>query len=300
MSFPRLSVLWQGIRPKTLTMSLMPVLVAYAQASIFSVIVNPQALLVITLAALSIQIATNLHNDAADYLNGTDGEDRIGPQRITQSGQAEPQQTRNAAYLFFAIAFCCGLYLVWLGGWPIAVIGATSLVAGLAYSAGPYPISRSPLGEIFVLIFFGFFAVGGTFYLLTGTLITKTLIGGLCVGLLACAVLLINNYRDLENDKLAGRKTLAILIGDNGCKLLYTALMLAPFFILPRLGISYFSIFLPLFSIFIAFRAIYLVLVITERKDLNRVLALSAACQTVMCLLYAIGLILDYGILHSV
>jgi 1,4-dihydroxy-2-naphthoate octaprenyltransferase len=300
MSLPSFSALWMGIRPKTLTMSLMPVLVAYSQASIFSVIINPQALFFITLAALCIQIGTNLHNDAADYLNGTDDENRIGPQRITQSGLAAPEQTRKASYLFFAIAICCGFYLAWLGGWPIILIGLTSVLAGIGYSAGPYPISRSPLGEIFVLTFFGLFAVGGTFYLLTGSIIDRALIGGLCVGLLACGVLLINNYRDLENDKLAGRKTLAILIGNNGCKLFYIILMLAPFFILPRIGISYFSIFLPLFAVFIAFRAIYLVLTLTDKQNLNRVLALSAATQTAMCLLYSIGLLLDYGLMHAV
>jgi len=299
MSLPSASALWLGIRPKTLTMSLMPILVAYSLASVFGNIINPEALAIITVAALSIQIATNLHNDAADYLNGTDDTNRIGPTRITQSGLSSPEQTRKASYVFFGIAFLCGLYLVWIGGWPIALIGATSLIAGLGYSAGPYPISRSPFGELFVLVFFGFIAVSGTYFLLTGEWSEKSLLAGLCIGSHACAVLLINNYRDLENDKVAGRKTLAILIGPNFSKILYAILMLLPFFIIPRLGIPYFSIFLPLFPVFIAMWAIYKVLIITDKTELNKCLALSAGCQTLMCVLYSFGLLLDYGILHA-
>jgi len=192
MSLPPFSVLWLGIRPKTLTMSLMPILVAYALALVFGKIIHPETVWVIVIAALCIQIATNLHNDAQDYLNGTDDQGRIGPKRITQSGLSSPQQTKNAAYLFFLVAGLCGLYLVWVGGVIVCVIGLASMLAGLGYSSGPYPISRSPLGEIFVLGFFGIVAVTTSYFLLTGEWSQRSLIAGVCVGLPACAVLLVN------------------------------------------------------------------------------------------------------------
>jgi len=292
-TFPALNVLLIGIRPKTLTMSLMPILVATSFAFQQDGLIHIEALLAIILASISIQIATNLHNDAQDYLNGTDQHSRIGPQRITQSQLASPSQTKNAAYAFFLMATICGLYLVWLGGFIIIIIGLSCLFAGYGYSAGPYPISRSPLGEVFVLLFFGIVAVCTTYYLLSGTWLLSSIILGVCVGSPACAVLLVNNTRDLENDRIAGRKTLSILIGEKASKGLYSLLMVLPLVIIPFYGEGPFSSWLVFLAIPLVIKAIIFIFSATKKEQLNKSLALSAACQVIICIALSIGMIID-------
>jgi len=163
--------LWlTAARPRTLPLAASPVLVgtslAWAEGA-------PQlwaVALAALLAALLIQVGTNLHNDAADFERGADGADRLGPVRVTAAGWATPRQVRLAALLAFAGAFLLGVWLAFVGGWPIVAVGLASLAAGWAYSGGPRPISHSPFGEIFVLAFFGLVAVGGTHYLQSGAL----------------------------------------------------------------------------------------------------------------------------------
>lgn len=291
--FPSFNVLLIGIRPKTLTMSLMPILVATSFAFQQDVLIHVEALLAIILASISIQIATNLHNDAQDYLNGTDQHSRIGPIRITQSQLASPSQTKNAAYAFFLIAIICGLYLVWLGGVIICLIGLACLLAGYGYSAGPYPISRSPLGEVFVLLFFGIIAVCVTFYLLSGIWFLSSIILGVCVGSPACAVLLVNNTRDLQNDYLAGRKTLSILIGEKTSKGLYSLLMVLPLLIIPFYGQGPFTSWLIFLALPLVIRAIVFIYSATKKEHLNKCLIMSAACQVIMCIALSIGMLMD-------
>jgi 1,4-dihydroxy-2-naphthoate polyprenyltransferase len=291
--FPSFGVLLIGIRPKTLSMSLMPILVATSFAFQQDVLPCFETLLAIIFASLSIQIATNLHNDAQDYLNGTDKHTRIGPQRITQSQLANPTQTKNAAFGFFFIAILCGLYLIWLGGLMIAVIGLACLMAAYGYSAGPLPISRGPLGELFVLNFFGIIAVSTTYYLLSGTWSLSSIILGICVGSPASAVLLVNNTRDTENDRMAGRKTLSILIGETASKWLYSFLMILPFLIIPLFNNGLFSSWLIFIALPFVFKAVMLFFTTTEQQDLNKGLSISAACQVLICCALSIGLILD-------
>jgi 1,4-dihydroxy-2-naphthoate octaprenyltransferase len=174
---------------------------------------RPDILCAAALSAMLIQIGTNLHNDAIDTLNGTDRADRVGPVRITQRGWVSPAQMLGATRLAFAFAALAGAWLVVLGGWPVLAIGALSIAAAWGYSSGPWPISRGPLGELFVLLFFGLVAVGTIAWLHTGTLSPAAILVGLVVGLPATMVLLINNARDIESDRHAGRRTLAILLG---------------------------------------------------------------------------------------
>lgn len=219
-----------GMRPRTLTMAAVPVAVgavlAWAEGA------RPDWLtFAATLAcAVLIQIGTNLFNDARDGERGADGPDRIGPVRITGSGLAQPKQVRRAALACFAAAFVAGIYLVVVGGIPILAIGLASLVAGYAYSSGPWPLSHGPFSELYVIVFFGLIAVAGSYYLQIEALPgTAVLLTGVAIGCYAAAVLLINNVRDTVADRKAGRKTLAGRLGPQASKWLYGFLLLAPF-----------------------------------------------------------------------
>lgn len=184
------------------------------------------------IGALGIQAGTNLYNDVRDAERGADGPGRIGPTRVTAAGLASPRQVRSAAASAFAVAFVAGLVLVAVGGWPILLIGLASLAAGYAYSAGARPLSHRPWGELFVMLFFGVLAVAGSFYLQAGYFSLAAALLGLALGAQASAVLLVNNVRDIEADRQAGRTTLVNLIGDVRARWLYAVLMLLPFLVL--------------------------------------------------------------------
>lgn len=179
-----------------------------------------------------IQIATNLHNDAIDCEKGNDQADRPGPTRVTAAGWVSAKTMRNFAASCFGMAFLLGIYLASQGGIPIVAIGIASLLAGWGYSGGPKPISYTPLGEIFVLIFFGLLAVWGCVWLQLVEPGWDTMVVGAICGLPAAAVLLVNNTRDLEADKRVGRKTLAAYLGPNRAQHAYRALLITPLLLL--------------------------------------------------------------------
>ncbi len=177
------------------------------------------------LAAMLIQIGTNLWNDAADAQSGVDGPARLGPPRLTALGLLEPGRVRLAAAGAFGLAGVPGLYLITVGGWGIAVIGLTSLALGFFYSMGPRPLSATPLGELLVIGFFGVVAVAGTVVLHGQPLTPAALSLGAIIGLPAAAVLLVNNHRDRTTDARAGRRTLAIVLGPRAARSLYAGLL---------------------------------------------------------------------------
>lgn len=219
-----------GMRPRTLTMAGVPIIVGSVLAWAGGASPDWLTFNVTVSCAVLIQIGTNLFNDANDGERGADGPDRIGPLRITGSGLAEPQQVRRAAIVCFAGALVTGIYLVVVGGIPILLIGLASLVAGYAYSAGPSPLSHGPFGEVYVIVFFGLIAVAGSYYLQSALLPdTMVVLTGTAVGCYAAAVLLVNNLRDTEADLRAGRKTLAARLGLRGSRWLYGLFVLAPF-----------------------------------------------------------------------
>jgi 1,4-dihydroxy-2-naphthoate octaprenyltransferase len=228
---------WVAIRPRTLSISATPVLVGTALAVAEGAAANWPAMLAALCCALLIQAGTNLHNDAADFERGTDRSDRIGPPRVTAAGWAHPTSVRRAASISFALAFLLGTYLVAVGGWPILAAGVASLIAGWSYSGGSRPISHSPLGEIFVLLFFGLVAVTGSHWLQRGAWSPAAVLAGVAIGLPAAAVLLINNYRDLDSDVRGGRRTLASVLGRRNARRLYLTLMLLPFAVLLLLSL---------------------------------------------------------------
>lgn len=216
---------WLAVRPRTLSIAVAPILAGTAIAGTFA----PLPMAVALLAAVLIQVGTNLYNDVADALRGGDQPTRIGPARVTANGWATPAAVRNAARLSFLVASILGVYLGYVGGPAIIVLGVASLIAGWGYSCGPHPISHTPWGEAVVVAFFGIGAVAGTAWLQAGTLVPGAVATGIALGLPAAAILLVNNTRDREADRLVGRRTLAILIGTRRAGLLYAALLLAPF-----------------------------------------------------------------------
>jgi len=215
-------------RPKTLLLAATPVLGGIALGVSDTGRLAPLVAFATLGAALAIQIGTNLHNDAADFERGTDTPDRLGPPRATAQGWFSARQVRTAAHLTFGFAFLLGLLLVARGGWPILAVGIASLVSGYAYTSGPRPIAYGPFGEVYVLAFFGLASVAGSYYLQTLTLRWPTLLLGVALGLPAAAVLLLNNYRDLETDRAAGRRTLCQVLGRPRARVLYALLLLLP------------------------------------------------------------------------
>ena len=271
-----------AIRPKTLSLSLMPVIVgttlAYADTGTIAWLPAVGALL----AAAFIQIGTNLHNDVADFERGTDTADRLGPVRATAHGLIEPGQVRRASRLSFVLAFILGMYLVTVGGWPILALGVVSLAAGAAYSAGPLPISSTPLGELFVFLFFGLAATGGSYYLQSLILGPNSLIAGSALGLLAAAVLVVNNYLDSETDAGSGRRTLAVLAGPVVSRMEYMLLILVPFGLLPMIRLSgapWVGSLLPWLILPWALYLIYRIYHLPRSKQLNSLLAQTALLQ---------------------
>lgn len=287
----RLAVWVAAARPRTLSMALAPVFAGACLAGNFAEYIDFPAVIVAALSAVCIQIATNLFNDARDFERGGDGPDRLGPQRAAASGWLAPGEVKNAAFGFFALAALCGLYLVVVGGWPILLLGLLSILSGYAYSGGPAPISHSPFGELFVIAFFGLGAVGGTFWLAAHVFGAAPLLAGLALGLFAAGVLMVNNYRDAAADARNGRRTLAIVAGPRASRLLFAAMMAAPFAILAGL-----VALTPHRALWLAYGALPMAFIQVRRiyaeapgPGLNLLLARTAQVQALYALLLGIG-----------
>ncbi len=227
---------WTAARPPTLTIAMVPVLVGTALAWQEGAEILWLAAAVALGAAVLIQIGTNLYNDVGDYERGADGADRLGPPRATAMRWLAPADVRRAAAASFGLAMVLGAYLVSVGGWPIFVIGLASVAAGIAYTGGPRPIAYSASGEFFVFVFFGLVATVGSYFLQTGRFAWAPAAAGAMIGALAAAVLVVNNYRDLESDRRSGKITLAVRIGYAATRIEFAVLVLLPFAALPLLG----------------------------------------------------------------
>lgn len=231
-----LALWWLAVRPRTLSLAGVPVLCGSALAWQDGAPVAWVTFFITLMCAALIQAGTNLFNDAADGLSGSDGPDRLGPLRVTAAGLARPSQVRRAALLCFGLALLGGLHLVAVGSWPILAIGLASLAAGWAYSGGPRPLSHTPWGEAWVLAFFGLAAVAGSQWLQGSRPGLPALLVGTALGCMGSAVLLVNNLRDQVADTRSGRRTLAVALGDRNARRLYAGLVLAPFPLLMGLG----------------------------------------------------------------
>lgn len=215
--------LWAS-RPKTLPAAATPVVVGSAVAASAGGFRLAPALAALV-GALAIQIATNLANDLFDFQKGADDAARQGPLRVVQAGLLTPAQVWRGIVTAFGVAVLAGVYLTFAAGWPVVIIGVASILAGLAYTGGPFPLAYNALGDLFVMIFFGFVAVCGTVYVQTLTLSPAAWYAGAMVGALATAILVVNNVRDIETDGRAGKRTLPVLLGRGGGTLEYAVLV---------------------------------------------------------------------------
>jgi 1,4-dihydroxy-2-naphthoate octaprenyltransferase len=290
----KLSTWIMAARPRTLTISLTPVMVGGALAWAVERKVHWLAVLAALGASVLIQLGTNIHNDAADFERGGDGPDRIGPARVTSSGLLSAATVNRGAIVCFALSAILGLYLVSVGGWPILLLGLLCIAAGWSYTGGPLPIAYTPLGELFCIIFFGLAGVGGTYFLCTGHLSFVAVATGLVIGLLVAAVLLVNNHRDVVSDARVGRRTLPIVVGPTLTVAIFATLMLVPFAFMPLIeralphGQLWPVLFALPFAIFVIYRFAY------EPRGpvFNRILVQTAQVQFAFSLLLSIGLIL--------
>jgi 1,4-dihydroxy-2-naphthoate octaprenyltransferase len=187
--------------------------------------------------AILIQIGTNLANDYYDFVHGGDTPNRVGPVRVTQAGLIPAEHVWRAMVAVLAAAAAVGVYLVFVGGWPIVWIGLASLLCAVAYTGGPYPLAYHGLGDPFVFVFFGLVAVSGTYWVQALALPGDVLVAGAGMGALTTAILVANNLRDLDTDATAGKRTLAVRLGRNGSRAEYAVLM-AVGFVTPVLGVG--------------------------------------------------------------
>ena len=247
------------------------------------------------LGSILIQVGTNFANDYFDHAKGTDTADRLGPLRVTQAGFVAPGTMLCATILVFLAACGPGLYIVWRGGWPFVVVGLVSILCGVLYTGGPYPLGYLGLGDLFVLIFFGPVAVVGTYYVQALDMNRDVALAGVASGLFSVAILTVNNLRDIDQDAHAGKKTLAVRFGRTFARYEYlTALMIAALVIPLALGIhtSHVSILLPILTFPAAVPTIRTVFTTTDGPALNNALAATGKLLLLFSALFAVGWIL--------
>ncbi|UCG74498.1 MAG: 1,4-dihydroxy-2-naphthoate polyprenyltransferase [Chromatiales bacterium] len=281
-------------RPRTLPACVGPVLVgnalAYANES-FSWL--PMSVTLI--CALMLQVSVNLANDYFDFVNGVDTHDRLGPVRVTQSGLLPPVAVRNGMIIALALASSSGLYLVWLGGWPLLVAGLLAVLTILAYSGGPLPLASNALGDVAVFVFYGPVAVAGTYYVQSGTVEPLAFALSIAVSLPIVAVLVVNNLRDIPTDARAGKITSAVRLGAAGTRRAFAALIAIPFLIVLAIPLLLGD----------APRLLWLALIVapggwslvtrlyqTTGAELNPVLAHTAAYSLLFCVLVSAGVLI--------
>ena len=282
-------------RPKTLPAALSPVIVGTALA-VADLRFDLLPALSAAFGALLLQILSNFANDYSDFFRGADTPDRLGPVRVTAAGLIRPQQLRWGIVTVIALSVLNGFYLVWVGGWPILVVGVAAIVAALAYTGGPFPFGYYGLGELFVFLFFGLAAVGGTYYVQAHTLTPAVLVAATGVGALVTAILVVNNYRDMATDGRAGKRTLAVRLGRQGTQIEYAALFVLAYAVPPLLWLAHGYAFLTLLAWLTAPLAVRLVRTFVAASDgptLNRTLAGTARLGLVYSVLLAAGLALS-------
>ena len=219
---------WLAIRPKTLPAAVGPVLVGIGLAvgdSVFNLLPALAALA----GALLLQIASNLANDYYDFVKGYDQADRKGPTRVAASGLISLRELRLGLLVVLALAAVVGVYLIWVGGLPILIIGVAGMISAVIYSGGPFPLSANGLGDLFVFVFFGLAAVVGTYYVQALTVTPAAWIAAIAPGTLITAILVVNNLRDIDTDARAGKHTLAVRLGAAGARAEYTLLLALAF-----------------------------------------------------------------------
>ena len=278
-------------RPKTLLAAVGPVTMGAAMA-LDEGEINAVILVITLAAAVLIQIGTNLANDYYDFMKGADTEHRIGPTRATSAGLVSPAEMKKAFLIAFGLAIVLGFFLVLKGRTPILIIGIVSIICGGLYTAGPFPLGYLGLGELFVLIFFGPVAVGGTYYLQRADITPQVLIAGMAPGLLASAILVVNNLRDISGDKTAGKKTLIVRFGYNFGVAEYLFCVITACLIPVYLCVSYDSNYFCMLSLLTLIAAWWPMKTVCSKptaQQLNKVLAQTAVLLIIFSILFSLG-----------
>ena len=280
-------------RPATLPAGVAAVVVGSALAGADAVF-RWDALLVTLFAAIAIQIGVNYANDLADAQKGADTAARIGPTRAVAAGLLTPGQMKRGIVTMFGLAAVAGCYLVWLAGWVILAIGIVSIIAALGYTNGPVPYGYYGLGEVFVFVFFGLVATAGTRYVYDRTAPADAWLSGVSMGLLAAAILVANNVRDIETDQIAGKRTLAVILGRQSARWLYTAMVIVAYAVIAiavAAGVLPSWAMLTFVSIPLAVQPVRTIFTQTEGPPLIGVLKATARLQLVFAALLALGVL---------
>jgi len=266
-------------RPKTLSAAIVPVLMGTALAA-------PDIswlLFGCTLfGAVLIQIATNFINDALDFKKGADTGERLGPLRVTQAGLLGADAVMRGAWVCLVGAALCGIPLIIRGGWPLLAIGLVSMAMAYAYTGGPYPLAYHGLGELFVILFFGVIAVGGTYYVQTLHLTRNALLAGFAAGSLATVLIVINNLRDVDSDRRSNKRTLAARFGETFARIEVVFFALAPF------AAVFVIAWIPLIALPLALLVIACAMR-SNGRSLNRCLGMAGALQWAFGILFVIA-----------
>lgn len=273
-------------RPKTLSAAIVPVLMGSALAAHEPAAITWWVFWCALIGAVLIQIATNFINDALDYKKGADTAERLGPIRVTQAGLIPPKTVMTAAWVCLFGAALCGIPLLYRGGWPMLAIGVTSILAAYAYTGGPYPLAYRGLGEIFVILFFGLIAVGGTFYAHSLQLTRSALLAGFAAGSLATVLLVINNLRDVEGDRRSDKRTTVVRFGERFARFEIVFFALAPFAAVASIGRP--GLLATLVALPLAIAVIVRVMR-SRGAELNRCLGMAGALQWAFGLLFVLG-----------
>jgi 1,4-dihydroxy-2-naphthoate octaprenyltransferase len=281
-------------RPRTLPAAVSPVLVGTSLA-IGEGTFRPLAFVCALIGSIFIQIGTNLSNDYSDARRGADTEDRLGPVRVTAGGLMPPRTVLIGTYVAFGIAVLAGVYLIAIAGWELLLVGAASILAGVLYTGGPRPYGYEGLGEVFVFLFFGVVAVVGSYFVQTEDLRWEAFALSVPVGLLAAAILLVNNIRDADTDRRAGKRTLAVRLGRARARALFVACIAVAYLAVPLVALFGRDISpLVLLALLSLPLAVPLIRTVRERTDgasLNQALAKTGMLLAVFSVLLSIGLL---------
>ncbi len=283
-----------AIRPRTLPAAVAPVVVGTAMAAAHQAADLFPALAALV-GALLIQMGTNLANDYFDYIRGTDTEERLGPTRVTQAGLLSPRAVLTGTVVTLGLATAVGAYLVWIGGLPILVIGLLALICAVIYTGGPFPLAYHGLGDVFAFAFFGPIAVAGTYWVQAAFFEWELVLAGTGVGVLITAILVVNNLRDREGDAAAGKRTLAVYLGESGSRIQYLTL-LAIGAIVPLVGLFVYGwtgwVLLSLLGYRFALQPVERVMTFADPAELNPALGETARLVTWYSGLLAVGFLL--------
>ncbi len=296
MSTPSGMRIWlMAARPRTLPAAIAPVLVGTALAG-FAHVFHPLRFIAALLGAIFIQVGTNLSNDYSDARRGADTEDRLGPVRVTAGGLVPPSQVLLATYVSFGLAVLAGIYLIVVAGWELLLVGAASILAGVLYTGGPRPYGYEGLGEVFVFLFFGIVAVAGSFFVQVKHLSWEAFALAVPVGLLAASILVVNNFRDIETDRRAAKRTLAVRLGRARTRDLFAAIVYGAYVLVPitwLFGPMKPWVLLPWLTLPLATPALRIVRNRTDGPSLNQALAQTGMLELAFCMLLAAGLLLS-------